>query len=59
MQFLYSDERDAFLEWHSGVLVTPTRTARIPLELKPQAAWMLGIPLFLIECFPSEESSQD
>lgn len=55
MKFLYSDDRDAFLEWHSGILVTPARTARIPPELRPQAAWMLGVPLFLIECQPSDD----
>lgn len=55
MRFLYSDDRDAFLEWDSGILVTPARTARIPPDLRPQAALMLGVPLFLIECQSSED----
>ena len=59
MQFLYNDDRDAFLEWHTGILVTTTRTARIPSELRPQAVWMLGVPLFLIECQPSDDPWQE
>ncbi len=49
MQFLNRPALDAFLEWRSGILVTPTRTVRLTAEHKQEAAWFFAAPLLFLE----------
>lgn len=44
MQFLNRPALDAFLEWRSGILVTPTRTIRLTAPHKQEAAWFFTAP---------------
>lgn len=44
MQFLSRPALDAFLEWRSGILVTPTRTIRLTAQHKHEAVWFFTAP---------------
>jgi hypothetical protein len=44
MQFLVRPALDAFLEWRSGILITPTRTIRLTDSHKREAAWFFSAP---------------
>lgn len=57
MEFLHRPTLDAFLEWHSGTLVTPAGTYHLALEQKQEAVRFFVPSVFLLEFRPPDESS--
>jgi len=55
MRFLHSSSLDTFMEWESGVLVTPAGTLRLRPWNKRQAAWLFAPAVPFYEFQPPEE----
>jgi hypothetical protein len=59
MEFLYRPSLDAFFEWRSGVLVTPSRTIRLTGEHKQEASWFFLPPTLLITFEQADQAESE
>lgn len=55
MEFLHRSTLDAFLKWHSGVLVTPSGTFQLTLEQKHEAIRFFAPQLLFLKVRPPDE----
>jgi hypothetical protein len=58
MEFLHTPLLDAFMEWHSGVLVRPSGAARLPENRKHEAVRLFAPPIFF-NYQPPEEAADE
>ena len=58
MEFLHTPLLDAFLEWHSGVLIRPSGAVKLPEDRKHEAVRLFAPPIFFQYGAP-EEAADD
>ncbi len=55
MEFLHRPTLDAFLEWHSGILVTSSGTFQLTLEQKHESVRFFAPQILFLEFRPPDE----